>query len=324
MIINGPATADYDEDLGALFLSDWAHESVFPLWASTAIAGAPPSLENGLINGTNTFDCSTSSDVNCIGGGKKFETVFVSGKKYRIGLINVAIDGHFEFSIDGHNLTVVRTDTKNFLGLGNCNFSSPPINIVQIATDLVPIVPYVADSLLVSIGQRYDVIVEANAATDDYWLRAGWVSACSTNDNPNDMTGIVRYDASSTADPTTTGITVGTYCGDEPAASLVPYLSLSVGDYTDADVNEEALSFVANNAFTWTINSSSLYLNWSNPTTLRIFNDETIWPTDYNVVAIDVCSPFIYHLPAEANSSQQTDASDEWAIYVIQDESNIG
>ena len=148
------------------------------------------------------------------------------------------------------------------------------------------------ESVLVNIGQRYDIIVEANAATDNYWLRAGWISACATNDNPSNMTGIVRYDSTSTADPTTTGITVGTYCGDEPAASLVPHLSLSIGNYTDSDVNEEALSFLASNAFTWTINSSSLYLNWSNPTTLRIFNNETIFPTDYNVVAIDVC-PFL-------------------------------
>ena len=108
VIINGPATADYDEDLGALFLSDWAHESVFPLWGTAVIhGGPPPALENGLVNGTNTFDCSTSTDPNCIGDGKKFETTFESGKKYRIRLINVALDGHFQFSIDGHNLTVV-------------------------------------------------------------------------------------------------------------------------------------------------------------------------------------------------------------------------
>jgi hypothetical protein len=155
---------------------------------------------------------------------------------------------------------------------------------------LVPIVPYVTDSVLVNIGQRYDVIVEANAASDDYWLRSGWISACSNNNNPDNMTGIVRYNASSTAIPTTTGINVGNYCGDEPVANLVPYLSLSVGNYTSADVTDEALSFVDGNKFTWTINSSSLYLNWSNPTTLRIFNNDSIWPTDYNVVPIDVCS----------------------------------
>jgi hypothetical protein len=260
LIINGPATADYDEDLGLLFLSDWSHTPASQLW-DTARLGAPPTLETGLINGTNTWDCSDSDDKACIGGGKKFETVFEAGKKYRIRVVNTAIEAHFQFSIDGHNLTVI-------------------------ANDLVPIVPYETESLLVSIGQRYDVIVEASAVADNYWLRAGWVTACSANLNPTNITGIVRYDSTSTADPTSTGITVGSNCGDEPLESLVPYLAMNVGNYTE--VTEEALSFAFTNYFTWTINSSSLYLNWSDPTILRIFNNETIWPTDYNVVPIDV------------------------------------
>lgn len=127
-IINGPTTADYDEDLGVLFLDDWSHTDVFSLWY-TARQGGAPELENGLINGTNTYDCESSGDSTCSGTlGSKFETVFESGKKYLIRIINVATDGHFQFSIDGHNLTVI-------------------------ATDLVPIQPYVTDSVLVSIAQ---------------------------------------------------------------------------------------------------------------------------------------------------------------------------
>jgi len=55
-------------------------------------------------------------------------------------------------------------------------------------------------------------------------------------------------------------------------------------------VSQEDLSFVAGAAFTWTLNSSSLYLNWSDPTTLKVFKNETIFPTDYNVVPIEVGS----------------------------------
>lgn len=123
-------------------------------------------------------------------------------------------------------------------------------------------------------------------------MRAGWITACSVNDNPNNITGIVRYDSSSTADPTTTSdITVGSNCGDEPLASLVPYLAMNVGNYSDSDVTQEDLSFAIGSYFTWTINSSSLYMNWSDPTILRIFNNESIWPTDYNVVPVDVRNP---------------------------------
>lgn len=128
-IFNGPATANYDEDLGVLFLDDWSHKSVFSLWY-TARQGAPPALENGLINGTNTYDCGSSGDSTCTGTlGAKYETAFQPGKKYLIRVVNVATDGHFQFSIDGHKLTVI-------------------------ATDLVPIKPYVTDSVLISIGQR--------------------------------------------------------------------------------------------------------------------------------------------------------------------------
>jgi hypothetical protein len=63
---------------------------------------------------------------------------------------------------------------------------------------------------------------------------------------------------------------------------------LNVGSYSDSDVTEESLSFVASTAFTWTLNSESFYLNWSDPTILQIANGEDIFPTDYNVVAIDV------------------------------------
>jgi hypothetical protein len=135
--------------------------------------------------------------------------VFESGKKYRLRLVNSAVDGHFQFSVDGHNFTVI-------------------------ANDLVPIVPYETESLLISIGQRYDIIIEANADSGgDYWLRSGWVTSCAGNLNAADITGIVRYDSSSTADPTTTSITVGNNCGDEPMASLIPHLALDVGVYEE-------------------------------------------------------------------------------------------
>lgn len=280
LILNGPATANYDEDLGTVFLQDWSHVEVFTLW-HTAKQGAPPVLQSGLINGMNIFDCTGSTDPKCVGGGKKFQAVFQAGKKYRLRIINVAIEGHFQFSIDGHSLTVI-------------------------ANDLVPIVPFKTDSVLVSIGQRYDVIVEANAAPGNYWMRAGWQTACLGNDNAANITGIIRYDASSTDEPTTTSnVTLSSSCADEPAESLVPHLAL---DVTNTPViTLEDLGFAVASYFTWTINSSSLLLNWSDPTLAQIFNNASIFPTDYNVVAVDPVS-----------------TGPEWAVLVIQDQTGIG
>lgn len=273
LILNGPATADYDEDLGMLSLGDWSHTPAFTLWDS-AKSGGPPTLENGLINGTNTYNDA----------GAKFETVFEAGKKYRFRVVNVAIDGHFQFSVDGHELTVI----------GN---------------DLVPIVPYTTDALFVSMGQRYDVIIEANASSDNYWLRAQWVSACSTNDNPNGITGIVRYDAGSTADPTSTStVTTAQTCGDEPLESLVPHLALDVTDLTTTAFEE--LDFATGGSWLqWTINSSSLDLDWEKPTLLQIVDGNSSFPVEYNVVSVD---------------KTKTDGSSEWVVLVIADDTGLG
>ncbi|KAK0734746.1 laccase precursor [Lasiosphaeria miniovina] len=280
LTLNGPATADYDEDLGTLFLQDWSHIEAFTRWDS-ARQGPPPTLETGLINGTNTWTCATAGDANCVGSGAKFETVFEAGKKYRLRLINVAVEGVFQFSIDGHSLTVI-------------------------GTDLVPIVPYTADSVQITIGQRYDVIVEASADAGDYWLRAGWVSACATNSNPDGMTGIVRYDSSSTADPTSTSnVTASTTCYDEPLASLVPHLALDVTNIPT--ITTEDLSFKVDTYFKWTVNTTSLLLDWANPTMLQVVSGEDVFPTDYNVVAV-----------------QPAGSAAEWAVLVIQDQAGLG
>ncbi|KAM7189733.1 laccase-2 [Rhypophila sp. PSN 637] len=288
MIFNGPATADYDEDLGVLFLQDWSHTESFTLW-NTAKLGAPPSLETGLVNGTNTWDCTTQDPGNpsCTSGGSKKEIIFTPGTKYRVRLVNVAIDGKFQFSIDGHSLTVI-------------------------ANDLVPIVPFTTDSLEITIGQRYDVIVEANATPGDYWLRAGWIQTCSMNNNPANMTAIIRYDASSTSNPTSTStVTPSTNCLDEPAANLVPHLSLDVTNPT-SNITREDLSFVFDSYFKWTINTSSLLLDWAHPTLENILDGTSIFPTEYNVVQV------------QPTTGTSNGSIPEWAVLVIQDVSNIG
>lgn len=284
MVLNGPASSDYDEDLGLMFLTDWSHTEAFALWHTVKDAG-PPTMENGLINGTNTFDCSASTDTRCIGNGTKWETVFQTGKKYLFRVVNAGTDSHFEFSVDGHNLTVI----------GN---------------DMVPIVPYTTNALSVSIGQRYDVIVEANAPSGDYWLRGQWVNACATNGNPDGITGIIRYDNTSTADPTTTkDFATKDTCNDEPVANLVPYLPLNVGS-TYNEIALQELDFATGGPwFQWTLNGSSLELDWEAPTVLSMLDNETTYPIDYNVIQVD-------RTPGATAA--------EWVVLVIQDNTGFG
>ncbi|TLD29233.1 hypothetical protein PspLS_04041 [Pyricularia sp. CBS 133598] len=279
MVINGPATANYDIDMGMLFLQDYMHQSAFEGWATSASKGAPPAPENTLINGTNTFDCSGSSDPNCVGGGKKFEMVFEPGKKHLIRVVNVAADAHFEFSIDGHELTVI-------------------------GADLVPIKPYKTKVVQVSIAQRYDIIVEANATPGNYWLRSG--ADCSPATDPtawrDASTAIVRYDASSTEEPSSkSDVKRSGSCGDEDPSILVPHLPLNVGPISG--MTTQTLGFSAtgddlgHNWFQWTLNSSSLVLDWSKPVLQKVFDREPVFPTPYNMVRAEKAA-------ALANSTQ--------------------
>ncbi|KAH8888548.1 laccase-1 [Thozetella sp. PMI_491] len=284
LVLRGPATANYTDDLGVLFLQDWSHTSAFTLWNATTLSpkeGIPPlnGLESTLINGTNTFSCTGSTDPNCLGTGTKFETVFQTGNKYLLRLINPSIDAQFQFSIDGHNLTVI-------------------------ATDLVPIEPFVTDSILVSIGQRYDVIVEANASPGDYWIRGGWVGACAPNQHPTDATGILRYDATSTNDPTTSStVSPATTCLDEPSESLVPHLKLDVTNIVTTDDANLTSSGIATPQFHWILGNSNLEIDWENPTVEYIISGNTSFPSDYNVVTVD----------------KTATTGDQWAVLVIED-----
>lgn len=150
IVINGPASADYDEDMGVIFLNgtvsistlkgirmsfdsqisadvvsftDWSHETADELYESAQTNG-PPTLDNGLINGTNVYGDDGSSSRT----GSRFEVSVTSGTSYRIRLINGAIDTHFKWSIDNHTMTVI-------------------------ASDLVPIVPYDTTVLNIAIGK---------------------------------------------------------------------------------------------------------------------------------------------------------------------------
>lgn len=105
IVINGPASANYDTDLGMLFLSDWTHQTADELYAS-AQANGPPTLDNGLINGTNVYGDDDSEDQT----GARYNVTFTAGTSYRLRLVNSAIDTMFAFSIDNHTLTVISTD----------------------------------------------------------------------------------------------------------------------------------------------------------------------------------------------------------------------
>ncbi|KAH7135804.1 multicopper oxidase [Dendryphion nanum] len=257
IVINGPATANYDEDLGMLFLNDWDHQTVDELFHSAETSG-PPTLDNGLINGTNTYE----------DGGFRYNVSFTSGTSYRIRLVNGAVDTHFKFMIDNHTLTVI-------------------------AADLVPITPFETTILDISMGQRYDVIVTANQASvaDNFWLRAIPQSACSENDNSDDIKGIVYY-GSSPSDPSTSAYSYEDSCDDE-TDNLVPYLQKTV-ESGSTTLETATVGFNSDRLFRWYLNSTTMLVEWADPTLMQILNGSTTYDTSDAVIELPTANEWVF------------------------------
>lgn len=101
-MIHGPASLNYDEDLGPFLVSDWYHNPAFSLWQRVEKMGSPPIADNGLINGMNTFDCGGGKDPRCRDTGRRYEKRVKKGKRYLVRLVNAAVDNHFKVSLDNH------------------------------------------------------------------------------------------------------------------------------------------------------------------------------------------------------------------------------
>lgn len=96
--------------------------------------------------------------------------------------------------------------------------------------------------------------------------------ACSESDNVDGIKGIVHY-GTSTSLPTTTGYSYTDECLDESSSDLVPYLSKTVGAATVTATEPVSVITNADNFFRWTMNATSLLINWENPTLLQVYND---------------------------------------------------
>ncbi|OJJ38260.1 hypothetical protein ASPWEDRAFT_734450 [Aspergillus wentii DTO 134E9] len=281
--INGPATANYDVDLGHIFLNDWYHQTADELVLQAA-TGGPPTAPNGLINGTNTYNDTL---------GSRFETVFEANTRYRIRLVNAAADNHFRFTIDNHTLEVI-------------------------ANDFVPIVPYNTTTLSIGMGQRYDIIVTSkDLTTGNFWLRAIPQEACSETDAVDNVKGIIRYDNSSTTDPTTSAYSYTDSCADESPSNLVPYLAINASDTYTFTEDEKVTVGVTENALLWKMNKTSFRTQWEYPTLLQVAEHNSTWKTKQNVVHLPDADQWVYmlvHSPFAQDHPMHLHGHDFWVL----------
>jgi hypothetical protein len=103
----------------------------------------------------------------------------------------------------------------------------------------VPIEPYTTNSIVVHIGQRYNIVVQAKEKSEigdgNFWIRTTTCYTGSIQHGPGDdwmKTGIVRYNNQSTDDPTDRTSKPWPFsqtCDDEPLGNIRPKHKWNVG-----------------------------------------------------------------------------------------------
>jgi hypothetical protein len=131
--------------------------------------------------------------------------------------------------------------------------------------------------IVFNLAQRYDVIVNANQAdvASDFWMRFIPQSACSANDMADNIRGIIHY-GDSTGTPRTTQYDYVDDCEDMSADLLVPHVQIDVSSAHFYEEKEDVgLAFTAEGHIRWTVNGSSMEVQWGDPTVLRVANNDT-------------------------------------------------
>ncbi|KIK91563.1 laccase [Paxillus rubicundulus Ve08.2h10] len=155
---------DVDDENTVITLSDWYHTSSIQLGAIFGNVLA----NSTLINGRGRYP----------GGPLQPLTVIdvTPGLRYRFRVLGLACDLAYNFTIDGHRMTIIEVDGNEVL-------------------------PVEVDSIPIFAGQRYSVVVTANRPVANYWIRAEGSQDNQTFDGGQNM-AILRYAGAPDEDPT--------------------------------------------------------------------------------------------------------------------------
>ncbi|KAK3314821.1 multicopper oxidase-domain-containing protein [Apodospora peruviana] len=289
MTLHGPSSANFTEavDIPTL-LTDWGHNSAFE---ALYVKLKNPTI---LLNGKGDIEKYTGGlTVAQLPIPEPYTLVFSNStdkqgkpKKYLLRLINTSFDTTFVFSIDNHNLTII-------------------------GADFVPIHPYSNTSVLVGIGQRYHVVVEAKPIANgtsqripddhNFWMRT-YVAGPGCMGKPGkghyEETGILRYNSSSKALPQSQAwYNMSMACSDETYSSLVPILPWKIGNPANAGQEHDVVVDVKANRTengpfgifsleptTFGSKNIPLRIDFGDPTFLHLNKTGSDWPKKWIVV----------------------------------------
>ena len=267
LVINGPASANYDVDLGPQIVNDYYYSTAWQVGLQShnnlQQAKPPPPADTVMVNGKNrNKDNST---------GSYSKTLIKKGKKYRLRLINTSVDNNIRVSLDNHAFQVI-------------------------SSDLIPIKPYVTQWVLLGVGQRYDVIINANQPAGNYWFRAEVASDCASSNNFYGRSIFSYNETANTAPdlyPATSAFSIPTVCKDE--SPLVPWVPNTVGSSDDfikqagnlqVDLSRQQVTTNGQNIVVWGVNLSAINVDWDKPTLQYVADKNTSYPTVFNLIEI--------------------------------------
>nr|UYM28067.1 laccase 3 [Trametes polyzona] len=151
---------DIDDESTVITLADWYHTAA-PLIAGVAT----------LINGLGRWSGNATSELAVIN--------VQHGKRYRFRLVSLSCDPNYNFTIDGHTMTVIEADGEN----------TKPLQV---------------DGLQIFAAQRYSFVLNANQPIGNYWIRANPNNARATGFEQGINSAILRYKGAPIKEPNTT------------------------------------------------------------------------------------------------------------------------
>jgi hypothetical protein len=166
------------------------------------------------------------------------------------------------------------------------------------STDFVPVDTLTVNSLYVAIGQRYDILIDASQAVGNYWFNVTMFpnSACGSSVN-SAPAAIFSYEGAPAGLPTDVGVLpVNANCQD--TVVFTPVVSRTADSttlVTDASNPSHQINIGSN--FTaplvWSINSSSVTVQWDKPVFEYVLEGNTSYPRSENLILLVETSPRI-------------------------------
>ncbi|KAM7197556.1 laccase [Rhypophila sp. PSN 637] len=235
--------------------SSWYHSHIS---SQPGSPGSPSQSDNILFNGTN---------INPSGPGGEYAKVrLTSGKRHPLRLINPSADNTFTISVVGHIMTVIEAD-------------------------FVPVQPYDTTEVYLGVGQRYDVVINADQPAGAYWLNATLSSngLCGSSKNIYPA-AIVTYEGFEESLPTDPGVPpIDTYCADDVSIRPLVPMSAPQTEFNPRPEDTLSVSLDVNTNISkvlWEVNGVPIDVSWEKPTLQYVLDNDLSFPLEANVIQL--------------------------------------